>query len=85
MDEEVIRQQSMLAKTLEIAIARLESSSKFYEEKAAELSRTTDEVIVLVEALKKSLSESDAAIDDLAAITKLQRAMYQAQQDEPAA
>lgn len=85
MDEEVIKQQGILAKTLEIAIARLEAASKFYGEKAAELSRTTDEVIVLVEALKKSLSESDQAIDDLAAITKLQRAMYQAQQDETGA
>ncbi len=88
-DNQLSKQLAAMARTLEIqgktletAIARLEETSKFYTEKAVELSRGIDEVLVLSEALKKSLSESDGAIDDLAAITKLQRAMYQAQQDE---
>ncbi len=89
-DSQLAKQLAAMAKTLELqgrtletAIARLEETSKFYTEKAVELSRAIDEVLVLSEALKKSLAESDTAIDDLAAITKLQRAMYQAQQDDP--
>lgn len=94
MDEnsETAKQLAAMAKTLELqgrtldtAIARLEEASKFYAEKTAELSQAIDEVLVLKEALVKSLSESDSAIDDLAAITKLQRAMYQAQQDDQGA
>lgn len=78
MDEEILKQQSLLAKTLEIAIARLEETSKFYQEKANELSRAIDSTTVLIEGLKQSLSESDSQIDDLAQITALQRAMFQA-------
>lgn len=79
MEGEEARQQTLLAKTLEIAIARLEEASKFYQEKANELSRAIDSVTVLKEGLTKSLSESDQQIDDLATITKAQMAMYTAQ------
>ena len=78
MEGEEARQQTLLAKTLEIAIARLEEASKFYQEKANELARAIDSVTVLSEALKKSLSESDSQIDDLATVTKAQLAMYKA-------
>ncbi len=80
MDEEILKQQKILAETLRMAIQRLEEASKFYQEKAAELSRTNDTALVLIEALKKSLDESDTQIDDLAGITRRQMEMYQQMQ-----
>ncbi len=84
---ELAKQLAAMAKTLELqgrtletAIQRLEESAKFYVEKAAELSRTNDSAVVLMEALKKSLDESDTQIDDLAQITARQMQMYQAAQ-----
>ena len=78
MDEEILKQQKILSDTLNIAINRLEETSKFYAEKAAELARAIDSVMVLKEGLTKSLSESDSQIDDLAKVTAAQMAMYQA-------
>ncbi len=89
MDEnsELAKQLAAMAKTLELqgrtletAMQRLEESAKFYVEKASELSRTNDSALVLIEALKKSLDESDNQIDDLAQITARQMEMFQAQQ-----
>lgn len=36
MDEEILKQQKILAETLRLAIQRLEEASKFYQEKASE-------------------------------------------------
>ena len=81
MDEELLKQQKLLADTLNLAINRLEEASKFYTEKANQLSAAIDTVTVLTEALKHSLSESDTQIDDLAQITAQQMQMYQASQN----
>lgn len=46
------------------------------------MSRAIDSTVVLIEALKKSLDESDNQIDDLAQITARQMQMYQAAQTQ---
>ena len=69
-----------MAKTLELTEKGMEASSKFYQEKAQELTSLIGEVTVLVEALKRSLSESDGQLDDLTKVTAAQMTLYQAQQ-----
>jgi acetolactate synthase small subunit len=84
--EELVEQVKILAQTMQTMIARSEQlfqmqqeKSKILEEVAEKLGITIDNLEVTDEALKRSLSESDQQIDDLA---KIVAAMLQLQQSQ---
>lgn len=69
MEDQVVKQVQLLTETLELAIKRQEEAFKLYSEKALEMSNLVTRLLILEEALRKSLSESDGQVDDMARVT----------------
>lgn len=67
--DELTKQVELLTQTLELAIKRQEEAFKLYSEKALEMSNLVTRLLILEEALRKSLSESDGQVDDMARVT----------------
>ena len=84
--EKIVKQIEILNQTISTMIQRSEQLFKMQEEKSATLIETANKLTIIIEALqvtdealKRSLSESDAQIDDLAKVTA---ALLQIQQSQ---
>lgn len=77
-----IEQIKAMAEAMLMAMQRLEQVFKFNQELSDQLQGLVTRLLTLDEALKKSLSESDQQIDDLATITAFYQKLLEEQQQQ---